>query len=287
MKDDFEWTHPPIKSADLAASADAYVANYDLSSGFQSSDKRLSTSVFAIPHSVEDNVGSSFETHKVAMDHHLCNLKQSTEWLIKPVGKLLSRMHASKKRPQTRSSLHHAALGQNIFLYSSRIKASKFICATDDISLIDFVENDPTKMIWHCSDLRKSDMLSHTVMSIYKKVTNGDRRYTEKPNWLEWLTTKSLPKSGDENHIQFLGLVSLYENNTGSKVCAFHLHSFVLYRSLSKQIPTRVDLVLTQVELVRSSIQERLLQILQLIQHDVKGSTWLICSDRLLLEPRY
>ncbi len=116
-------------------------------SGLQSSAKTLSTTTFAVPESVEENAGAGiiFATHNTAMTHHLCNIWQSTKWLMKPVNKMFSRIQASKKRSDTRSLLQHARLGQNIFLHASQFQASKFVCDNDNVALIDFVENDPTR----------------------------------------------------------------------------------------------------------------------------------------------
>ena len=64
-------------------------------------------------------------------------------------------------------------VGLNIFLYSLQIAASKFVCTlTDGVSFID--GDDSTKMIWHCSNLRKADMLAKTVASVYIQMTEGD-----------------------------------------------------------------------------------------------------------------
>ena len=169
--------------------------------------------------------------------------------------------------------MQHAGSGQNIFLYSSKLPANEFIAVDDDVSLIDFVQNDPSKKIWHCSNVKNSDLLAHIVITAYNETTKN--HLSARLAWLEFIQkSKSLPSSTrDKQKVQFLGLVSLYLNNTGSKVCAFHLHSFVLYRSLQKNVATRVDLMLTQEELIQSSVQERLLQILQIIQNDEKKST--------------
>ena len=122
------------------------------------------------------------------------------------------------------------AVGQNILLHSLRIQASDFISPDDDVSLIDFVENDPIKKIWRCSDVKNSDMLSLCIMTSYNESAKMDKKqFSTQPSWLAYLEKKALPNSSDENNLQFLGLMSLYQNNTGSKVYAFQIHSFMLY----------------------------------------------------------
>ena len=126
------------------------------------------------------------------MTHPLCNVEQSLDWLMKPVGKLISRIYTSKKWWQTRSSLHDVAVGQNILLHSLRIQASDFISPDDDVSLIDFVENDPIKKIWHCSDVKNSDMLSLCIMTSYNESAKMDKKqFSTQPSYMHFKYTVS------------------------------------------------------------------------------------------------
>ena len=52
---------------------------------------------YAIPVSVLESVQYDFYTHQTPMMHPLCNVEQSLDWLMKPVGKLISRIYTSKK----------------------------------------------------------------------------------------------------------------------------------------------------------------------------------------------
>jgi hypothetical protein len=132
------------------------------------------------------------------MSHPLCNIQQSIDWLIKPVGKFISRIQSSTKRPKTRSSLQDASLGLNFFLYLSYIAANEFVNnATDDVLLIDYVEDGVTKKIWHCSNLRLSDMLAQSVTSIYKERTCDNDRYTSVPYWMQYLQKATESKAED------------------------------------------------------------------------------------------
>ncbi len=66
--------------------------------------------------------------------------------------------------------------------------------------------------------------------------------------------------------------MSLFQSKSELKVFAFHMHSFLLYNfnPITKQ--THLHLLLTQKELIFSSIQERLMQILQLLQGKLTSS---------------
>ena len=152
------------------------------------------------------------------------------------------------------SSLQDAGLGKNLFLYSSHVTASEFVnTATDDVLLIDYVEDDVTKKSWHCSNLRQADMLAQSVTSIYNEIIGDNDWYTSVPDWMKYLQKCTLTKAKDVHQLQFLGLVSLYQTKTGSRVCAFHIHSFVLYRFLEQGSQTKVDLLLCQSELIHLS----------------------------------
>ena len=114
VKDNFDWCRPSVRSADLSAASDVYTSNYHFDSGFETSNMLTSKTNYQVPESVDDYLGK-FVTHPVAMSHPLCNIEQSVNWLVKPVGKLIDRIYSSTLRPETRSSLQDAALGQNIF----------------------------------------------------------------------------------------------------------------------------------------------------------------------------
>jgi hypothetical protein len=124
-------------------------------------------------------------------------------------------------------------------------------------------------------------MLAQSVKSIYKELTEGDNRYTTVPRWMQYLKKGTLNAAEEKHKLQFLGLVLLYQTKTGSRVCAFHIHSFVLYRFLEDGLQTRVNLLLCQSELIHSSVQERLLQILQLMQSEFRKSSALIISPEV------
>jgi hypothetical protein len=58
----------------------------------------------------------------------------------------------------------------------SLVSANEFFSTTDDVSLTYFVEDDPTKMFWLCSNLlKKSDMLAKAVLSEHHQVTEGNK----------------------------------------------------------------------------------------------------------------
>jgi len=206
------------------------------------------------------------------MKHPLCQIEQSIDWLIKPVNNLLDRIKSLDQRTHTRSSLQDVSMGKYIFHRSAYCNATDFVCSSDDVELIDFVENDSTTKIWHCSDLLRSEMLRKAVIAAYTLAVNNEERYRNVPEWLS-LIESARSKVGKSCHIKFLGLVSLFESKSGNKIVAFRLHCFLLYLGNEKTKSTRVHLLLSEQRLSATSAPERMLQILQLIQSDLFEST--------------
>ena len=276
VKDDFDWLLPSTRPADRNAAIKAYESKYNFTDGFQSSNQLCSSTKYCIPASVDDRVISAYELHHLVMDHSLCNMEEDSHWLIKPVGNLINRIHSAETKPPTRSSIHDASLGQDIFLHSAYVAAEEFVSSMDDVELIDFVGNT-TKKIWHCSDICKSMMLSKAILAAYKDAVFDDKRYEPAPLWKTLLAASS-KKDYHHHPIQFLGLVSLFQTKSETMVTAFRLHSFLLYCYLPKAKMTRVHLILTESKLVHSSVQERLLQILQMLQSDQVGTSALVIA---------
>ena len=144
VKDNFDWLQPVPRPADVAAARQAYEDNYTFKEGFYTSDKSASQSKYSIPTNIMIRC-ANFTTYAIPMDHPLCNVEQTTNWLIKPAAHLLNRIHSATKR---RSSLKGASLGQDLFICSAYISADKFVTSSDDIELIDFVHGDVAKKIW-------------------------------------------------------------------------------------------------------------------------------------------
>ena len=270
VKDDFEWTRPTPRPADLAAARDAYSSKYSFIDGIQMKDPRMSSCHYRIPSSVAPRYNP--ETHSVAISHPLAMVEQDIHWLTKPVGNLLDRIQSSAKRGYTRSTLNDARMGKDLFISSAFCNANDFVCSSDDIELVDFVQHDSAKKVWHCSNLLRSEMLSNAIITAYKAAVDGDTRFNTVPLWLSIIqSTRS--QSATMTPIQFLGFVSLYETKSGNKVAAFRLHTFLLYSWDARTKSTRVHLLLSEHRMTPTSAPERMLQLLQLVQSDHVQST--------------
>jgi hypothetical protein len=283
VKDNFDWLLLRTKSADIKEAVNAYESSYHFLGGFSSSDRMVSKKISATPQSV-DNRCVFYEVHQCVLNHPLCNIEQKVEWLIKPVGNLINRIHSAAKRPPTRGSIQDSRLGHDIFLCAAHVSADEFVSVTDDVELIDFVAKDVSKKIWHCSDLVQSLMLRKAVLAAYLEAKDDDII----PEWYSSLLHADPTKTnatGMAKQIQFLGLVSLFKSKCGNKVNAFRLHCFVLYSFMPEVKETRVVLLLTENCLAPTSANQRIVQILQLVQGDLMKTTSLnLYPDRVSQE---
>lgn len=186
-KDVFDWLQPSTRPANRKAVKEAYDSNFTFTDGFQSSNKLCSTYEYCVPASVDNRV-AEYETHHAVMDHTLCNIEEETDWLIKPVGNLINRINAAKTKPPTRSSLQDARSGNDIFLYSAYANADEFVSSCDDVELIDFVKDNTSKKIWHCSNVSKSMILSKAIIKAYKESISDDDMLDPKPFRMKVLT---------------------------------------------------------------------------------------------------
>ena len=215
------------------------------------------------------------------MNHQLCFIEQSVNWLVKPVCNLLDRIRSSAKRTHTRSCLHDAHVGKDLFLFAAYCNANDFVCSSDDVELIDFVQDDSAKKIWHCANVLKNEMLRKAIIAAYTSAIQEDDHYGT-PEWLSLLNSVR-SKGSSISQLQFLGLVSLYESRSGNKVNAFRMHCFVLYSWSPRTKTTNVHLILTEQRVTTTSAQERLLQILQMMQADHNESTALTIAPEFLV----
>ena len=279
VKDDFEWLQPTSRAADLSAAKEAHASKYNFINGISTKDPKLSTSKYSVPFSVSDRI-TDFEPYFVPMNHQLCFIEQSVNWLVKPVCNLLDRIRSSAKRTYTRSCLHDAHVGKDLFLFAAYCNANDFVCSSDDVELIDFVQDDSAKKIWHCANVLKNEMLRKAIIAAYTSAIQEDDHYGT-PEWLSLLNSVR-SKGSSISQLQFLGLVSLYESRSGNKVNAFRMHCFVLYSWSPRTKTTNVHLILTEQRVTTTSAQERLLQILQMMQADHNESTALMIAPEFL-----
>ena len=93
VNDNFDWLQPVSRPAGVAAVQQAYEDNYTFKEGFHTSDKSALQSKYSIPTNIMSRC-ANFTTYTIPVDP-LCNVNQSTNWLIKPAAHLLNRIHSA------------------------------------------------------------------------------------------------------------------------------------------------------------------------------------------------
>jgi hypothetical protein len=115
------------------------------------------------------------------LEHPLCNIPQNIHWLFKPVSNLVRKIQATQSCHPTQSSIDDAQSGKMIYCHASYPPASNFVFySMDDVELIDFVWEDETKKIWHCSDIQKSIMLQKAIIVAWNEA-NGKKDKSKIP----------------------------------------------------------------------------------------------------------
>ena len=156
-------------------------------------------------------------------------------------------------RPKTRATSVEKETGNDLFIASTYQPASNFVLPNeDDLELVDYVTKNTECHLWHCSDLEASGMLRRAVASILLSHESSP----VSPDWMS--------KNNDNMH--FLGFASVYTKKQSQSVLAFTIQSFVLYEFDEQADTTIIRCLFTIHELIRSTMQDRLLQILQILQ---------------------
>ena len=93
------------------------------------------------------------------------NIPIELNWLAKPVSGLVNKINIVVQCPPTRSSMDDYCCGKDIYLHAAYRDASEFVTVEyDDIELADIVVDNPSKKMWYCSNVLKSNMLRHAVI---------------------------------------------------------------------------------------------------------------------------
>ena len=266
VQDNFDWINFKAPRVEKQAAIKAYQSKYTFLEGFIPSHTLQSQSKYCLPNVVQNRL-NTYSPHDIAMDHPLCNIPIEMDWLNKPVSVLVNKINIAMRRTPTRSTVDDYRSGKDIYLHAAYCDASEFVTLEyDDVELIDIVVDDPSKKMWHCSDVLKSNMLRHAVIGAYNEA-NGSPS-TSVPSFL-----KDVSLEEAQQPIQFLGLVSLFTTPASDRVVAFKLHSFLIYKYDERKECTIIEAMVTETHLYGTSAPERLMQVLQLLQSSFVNTT--------------
>ena len=122
----------------------------------------------------------------------------------------------------------------------------------NDVEFYEWCYENKFARFWYCQDLRHSEMLKLSIENAIKKSSLGSQQ-------------RSLFRDETDGQCdQFVGFVS--SHTTGKLVDAFHLHSFAVFHT-TKGKETIVTCILTARNHILSNMQDRVLQLMQLIQY--------------------
>ncbi len=145
-------------------------------------------------------------------------------------------------------------LGKTINTNFAKVQAQNVVFWTlDDIELVDWTTTIFLfARLWFCKDIHHSSILKLAIEKAFQKSTNAN--YEASCFKMIQMMKKN----------QFVGFVSSHKK--GTLMTSFHIHSFVVFHTdLHKN--TIVTFILTAQSHIMSNMQDRLLQIMQLIQY--------------------
>ena len=180
------------------------------------------------------------------------------QFLIKPVHKLCYRN-------STKQFLKQSRKGKEVDMRTVCLDAVECVSLRcDDIELVDWATINNSGKIWFCSDIRLSKMLHDTV----ERVLTAN---CVSPHQVGFLTSEK-----NSRPLRFLGFVKT--DSDGNLVHSYHINSFVLYSDSTNNDFTKVHCLVTSRHLIACNMQERILQIMQMMQYRNIGSWHTILS---------
>ena len=138
------------------------------------------------------------------------------------------------------------------------VSAKNFMLQIDDAEFQDWCSNNLFARFWYCSQVKNSPILQRAIKNSIQKSPHPQ--------------LEKFFDNLDDMPLKFVGFVTAQIQDKVLK--AFHIHSFALYymqnmRLSSKETSTTVVIcVLTSRIHIRSMMQDRVLQLLQLLQHE-------------------
>ncbi len=147
------------------------------------------------------------------------------------------------------SKSHNTCIGQ--------VKAKSVVVEYDDIDFIDWSLNNSSAYFWSCDDILKCSVLKLAI----------ERALENLPHYA--LAHKIFNEDHGITKHQFVGFASSHSEKNG--LTAFHLESFVTFYTDSGS-NTVITCSLTTRHHILSNMQDRLLQLLQLMQFWTTGS---------------
>ena len=127
-----------------------------------------------------------------------------------------------------------------------------FVLPLDDIELVDWTSTNKFARFCFFEDIHHSSFLKLAIEKVIQKSTNVN------------LSSKLFQDDSNDEKKQFVRFVSSHKKST--LLISFHIHSFVVFHTILQK-NTIVTCILTAQTHIMSNMQDRLLQLMQLIQY--------------------
>jgi hypothetical protein len=163
-------------------------------------------------------------------------------------------------RIQSSSNNTLSAIDRNGRTFNTNIAemhATRVCLDIDDVEFHKWTVENKFSRLWYCQDLRHSEILKLSIENAIKKSPHDlVQRYL-------------FQNETDGQRNQFVGFVS--SHTTGQIVDSFRLHSFAVFYTINRK-DTIVTCILTARNHILSNMQDRVLQLMQLIQYQNNSS---------------
>ncbi len=202
------------------------------------------------------NIGCPYYKASIAQNPKLLNdfepSKEQLENVYGGIMKEVKKLRLQIASKNTLSAIDHQ--GKTINTNIAEVQAQNVVFwPLDDIELVDWITtNFSFARLWFCEDIYHSSILKLAIKKEIQKSTNAN------------LSSKLFQDDSKDEKNQLVRFVSSHKK--GTLLTSFHIHSFVVYHT-DLQKNTIVKCILTAQNYIMSNMQDRLLQIMQIIQY--------------------
>jgi hypothetical protein len=146
--------------------------------------------------------------------------------------------------------------GRTVNTHIAEMPATRVCLNIDDVEFHEWTIENKFACLWYCQDLCQSELLKLAIKNAINRTPHD-------------LVQRCLfQNEKDKQRNQFVGFVS--SHTTGKIVDSFHLHSFVVFHNINGE-DTIVTCIVTARNQILSNMQDRVLQLMQLIQYQNYG----------------
>ncbi len=180
---------------------------------------------------------------------------------------LIIALNDVRVQKSTKSTLSVIWNGKSVDTYIAQVKARDVVLDSDDIEFYDWIFHNSHGHFWSCDDIEQCPMLKLAIEKAMKKLPHYDLA-----------GNLFCVDHGIDKH-QFVGFVSSHTKS--NLLTSFHLLSLVMFY-MDSDSNTVVTCTLTSRHHILSNMQDRLMQLIQLIQFWMNQSFSVMLSNKII-----